>query len=102
MKNMQGRGNLNMNFNMNSRLTDYSHNIGAGGNLPQPNSGTYLPIRQGGSTLTQVGNQMMGGLNNSYYQNNSTMMSNTRGLNNSLGPRGHQVMQSKSVIGHAG
>ena len=32
---------------------------------------------------------MMGGLNNSYYQNNSTMMSNTRGLNNSLGPRGH-------------
>ena len=35
MKNMKGRGNLNMNFNnMNSRLTDYSHNIGAGGNLP--------------------------------------------------------------------
>jgi hypothetical protein len=83
---MQARGHLNMNINMNSRLSDYSHNIGGGGNLPQPNSGLYV-YRQG-STLTNVGNQMMNGGNNSFYGNNSTMLSNTRGngLNNSFGP----------------
>jgi hypothetical protein len=38
--------------------------------------------------LTNVGNQMMNGGNNSFYGNNSTMLSNTRGngLNNSFGP----------------
>ena len=50
MKAMQARGHMNMNINMNSRLSEYSHNIGGGGNLPQPNSGLYA-YRQG-STLT--------------------------------------------------
>lgn len=90
---MQARGHMNMNINMNSRLSEYSHNVGGGGNLPQPNSGLYV-YRQG-STLTQVGNQMVapGGHSSFYGGHNSTMLSNARGAgNNSVGPslnRGH-------------
>ena len=49
-KNMNSNGgHMNYNINMNSRLSEYSTNIGVG-NLPQPNSGLYA-YRQG-STLS--------------------------------------------------
>jgi len=77
-------GHMNFNINMNSRMSEYSSNIGGGGNLPQPNSGLYV-YRQG-STLTQAGNNTLGAANNSFFANNSGMHSNPRAIGGSVGP----------------